>query len=73
MATLGFKPKLCLLAGRMGKFHSRKRHPYVAVWEVNVVKVTWRILEPETTAATLRLSGADFSKAKACARKLGEP
>ena len=39
----------------------------------NAVKGTWRILEPETTTVTLRLSGADLAKAKARARKLGKP
>jgi predicted DNA binding CopG/RHH family protein len=39
----------------------------------NAVKGTWRILEPETTPSTLRLSGADLAKAKARARTLGKP
>lgn len=39
----------------------------------NAVKGTWRILEPETTPVTLRLSEADLAKAKARARKLGKP
>ena len=39
----------------------------------NAVKGTWRILEPETAPATLRLSEADLAKAKARARKLGKP
>ena len=39
----------------------------------NGVKGTWKIHEPETTPATLRLSEADLAKAKARARKLGKP
>jgi len=39
----------------------------------NSVKGTWKILEPETTPVTLRLSEADLAKAKARARKLGKP
>jgi len=39
----------------------------------NAVKGTWRILEPETTPVTLRLSETDLAKAKARARKLGKP
>ena len=39
----------------------------------NTVKGTWSILEPETTAVTLRLSEGDLAKAKARARKLGKP
>ncbi|MDZ4347680.1 MAG: hypothetical protein U1E51_35155 [Candidatus Binatia bacterium] len=39
----------------------------------NAVKGTWKILEPETTPVTLRLSEADITKAKARARKLGKP
>ena len=38
----------------------------------NTVKGTWRILEPENNAVTLRLSDADLAKAKAQARKLGK-
>ena len=39
----------------------------------NAVKGTWKILAPETTPVTLRLSEADLAKAKARARKLGKP
>lgn len=37
------------------------------------VKGTWRILNPKTTPATLRLSGADLVKGKAHARNGENP